>query len=225
MDSIGNTALPSKSIAVPLLWRHVLADAGLCLLFRGKLFSFPLPSSGWLLFLNCNVIMLPYILYFFISVGGPDTHPRRRWSLWSEYLKLARLPGCSANGRIHVICNSRIGYTASRHISPSSTDADKIPGAPIFQVNGEDPDAMILCCNVDTVFRTQFHMDVIVDITRHRRKGHSEIAGPTPIEPVMYKATEQRPSTLHTYLRRLAEEKVSQGLRCACAEEYVLVQT
>jgi 2-oxoglutarate dehydrogenase complex dehydrogenase (E1) component-like enzyme len=93
-----------------------------------------------------------------------------------ETLNLARLQGCLTKGTIHVICNNRIGYSTFPHLSRSSTyyrNVGKILGSSVFHVNGHDPDAVIHYCNMAAVFRSQFHMDVIVDIIGYRRREHS----------------------------------------------------
>jgi 2-oxoglutarate dehydrogenase E1 component len=128
-----------------------------------------------------------------------------------ETLNLSKLPDYSTKGTIHVICNNQIGYTTSPHLGRSttySTDLGKILGVPIFHVNGNDPDAVIHCCNMASLYRNQFHTDVILDIIGYRRKGHSETDDPTPTDPVMYAAIKKTPSVLQIYSEQLFEEEV-----------------
>ncbi|MBI3171374.1 MAG: 2-oxoglutarate dehydrogenase E1 component, partial [Hydrocarboniphaga effusa] len=133
-----------------------------------------------------------------------------------ETLQLSFAKGYSTGGTIHVIVNNQIGFTTPNpieaqpgHQSRSSrycTDIAKIVEAPVFHVNGDDPEAVVFVTQLAMDFRNEFHKDVIVDLCCYRRLGHNEADEPSVTSPLMYEAIKKHPTPLQVYTRRLLEE-------------------
>ena len=124
----------------------------------------------------------------------------------SECFGLSGLRGHRTGGTIHIIVNNQIGFTTSPHNSRSSpypTDIALMVEAPIFHVNGDDPEAVVHAAKVATEFRQIFHMDVVLDIFCYRRFGHNEGDEPMFTQPQMYKKIKTQKSTLQLYGDRL----------------------
>jgi 2-oxoglutarate dehydrogenase E1 component len=135
-----------------------------------------------------------------------------------ETLQLSEASGYSTGGTVHVIVNNQIGFTTPNPIealpgreartSRYCTDLAKMLDAPVFHVNGDDPEAVVFVTRLAMDFRNEFHRDVIVDICCYRRWGHNEADEPSVTSPVMYEAIKQQPSTLTLYTQKLEEEGV-----------------
>ena len=131
--------------------------------------------------------------------------------LVAETLALAGLPGYSTGGTVHVITNNQIGFTALPHESRSTrycTDIAKIVEAPVFHVNGDDPEAVVYCCELALRFRHEFGRDVVVDIICYRRHGHNEGDEPNFTQPEMYRKIRALKPTRQLYSDRLLGEGV-----------------
>ncbi|MFQ5533651.1 MAG: 2-oxoglutarate dehydrogenase E1 component [Sphingomonadales bacterium] len=131
--------------------------------------------------------------------------------LVAECFGLSQLKGYRTGGTIHVIVNNQIGFTTSPKYSRSSpypSDSAKMVQAPIFHVNGDDPEAVIHVCKIATEFRQAFKKDVVVDIFCFRRHGHNESDEPAFTQPLMYRRIAQHPTTRQIYARRLIDEGV-----------------
>src|SRR5581483_6803198 len=91
---------------------------------------------------------------------------------------------------------------------PYPSDVALMVQAPIFHVNGDDPEAVVHCARIATEFRQLFHKDVVVDMFCYRRFGHNEGDEPSFTQPLMYRAIRQHPTTLEVYSKRLIEQGV-----------------
>ncbi|MEM1345440.1 MAG: 2-oxoglutarate dehydrogenase E1 component, partial [Pseudomonadota bacterium] len=125
----------------------------------------------------------------------------------AECFGLSGLKGHRTGGTIHLVVNNQIGFTTAPHHSRSSpypTDIAKMVDAPIFHVNGDDPEAVVHAAKVATEYRQKFQRDVVVDIFCYRRFGHNEGDEPMFTQPAMYKAIKKQKSTLQLYSERLS---------------------
>jgi multifunctional 2-oxoglutarate metabolism enzyme len=124
----------------------------------------------------------------------------------AETLNLALLPGYRVGGTIHLIVNNQIGFTTSPECSKSSeycTDVAKMIGAPIFHVNGDDPEACEWVARLAVDFRQQFKKDVIVDMLCYRRRGHNEGDDPSMTNPAMYDVIDTKRGVRKSYTEAL----------------------
>ncbi len=129
----------------------------------------------------------------------------------AECLGFSGLKGYRAGGAIHFIVNNQIGFTTSPKFSRSSpypSDVAKMVQAPIFHVNGDDPEAVVYAAKVATEFRQKFGSDVVVDMFCYRRFGHNEGDEPSFTQPVMYKKIRAHKTTREIYAARLEAEGV-----------------
>ena len=127
----------------------------------------------------------------------------------AEGFGLSGLMGHRTGGTIHIVVNNQIGFTTAPAFSRSSpypTDIALMVEAPIFHVNGDDPEAVVHAAKVATEFRQKFHKDVVLDIICYRRFGHNEGDEPMFTNPAMYKKIKQQETTLTLYTDRLVRE-------------------
>ncbi|MEL6978508.1 MAG: 2-oxoglutarate dehydrogenase E1 component [Pseudomonadota bacterium] len=127
----------------------------------------------------------------------------------TESLGLSGLRGHRTGGSIHIIVNNQIGFTTAPHYSRSSpypSDVALMVEAPIFHVNGDDPEAVVHAAKVATEFRQLFQKDVVLDIFCYRRFGHNEGDEPMFTQPRMYKTIKHKASTLQMYSERLVSD-------------------
>ena len=133
----------------------------------------------------------------------------------AETLSLSELPGYRTGGTIHIIINNQIGFTTlprQSRFTPYPTDIAKAIQAPIFHVNGDDPEAVIWAAKMAIEFRQQFKCDVMIDLWCYRRNGHNESDDPTYTQPVMYREIAAHKSVRKLYAERLlAEGRVTQS--------------
>src|ERR1700737_356567 len=126
--------------------------------------------------------------------------------LVAESLELSDLLGFCTGGTIHIIVNNQIGFTTSpsaARSSPYPSDVAKGVQAPIFHVNGGDPEAVVEVARVATEYRQQFKKDVVVDLFCSRRHGHNESDEPAFTQPLMYRTIARHPTTRQIYAGRL----------------------
>jgi 2-oxoglutarate dehydrogenase E1 component len=126
-----------------------------------------------------------------------------------ETLALAELRGYATGGTVHVIVNNQIGFTTAPKYSrftPYPTDVAKAVQAPIFHVNGDDPEAVVWCCQLATEFRQAFGRDTVVDIICYRKYGHNEGDEPMFTQPMMYKTISKKALPARVYAQKLASE-------------------
>jgi len=124
----------------------------------------------------------------------------------AETLNLAKLPGYRVGGTIHIICNNQIGFTTAPEYSRSSeycTDVAKMIGAPIFHVNGDDPEACVWVAKLAVDFRQKFKKDVVIDMLCYRRRGHNEGDDPSMTNPAMYDVVDVKRGVRKTYTEAL----------------------
>ena len=131
--------------------------------------------------------------------------------LVAETLGMSELRGYRTGGTIHIIVNNQIGFTTSPRFSRSSpypSDVAKMVSAPIFHVNGDDPEAVVHAAKLAAKFRQEFNRDVVLDIFCYRRHGHNEGDEPVFTQPVMYRTIAKHPTTRQLYTERLVDEGV-----------------
>ncbi len=129
----------------------------------------------------------------------------------AECFGLSGLRGHRTGGSVHFIVNNQIGFTTNPRFSRSSpypSDVAKMIDAPIFHVNGDDPEAVVFAAKVATEFRQKFQKPVVIDMFCYRRHGHNEGDEPGFTQPLMYKAIANHPSTLQIYGDKLVAEGV-----------------
>ncbi|MBT5267100.1 MAG: 2-oxoglutarate dehydrogenase E1 component [Rhodospirillaceae bacterium] len=127
----------------------------------------------------------------------------------AEVFDFSELRGYQVGGTIHVIVNNQIGFTTAPHYSRSSpypTDVAKMVMAPIFHVNGDDPEAVVHAARIAIEFRQEFGVDVVFDMICYRRFGHNEGDEPMFTNPLMYKKIGGHPTTRQVYAEKLIAE-------------------
>ena len=127
----------------------------------------------------------------------------------AECFGLSGLKGHRTGGTLHLIVNNQIGFTTAPQFSRSSpypTDIALMVEAPIFHVNGDDPEAVVHAARVAIEFRQKFHKDVVIDMFCYRRFGHNEGDEPMFTQPLMYKAIKGHKTTLQLYTERLVAD-------------------
>ncbi|MDE3069002.1 MAG: 2-oxoglutarate dehydrogenase E1 component [Verrucomicrobiota bacterium] len=123
-----------------------------------------------------------------------------------ETLNLSRVPGYTVGGTLHVIVNNQIGFTTPPSEGRSTmyaTSVAKMLPAPIFHVNGEDPEAAAQCVLLALEFRAKFKLDVVIDMYGYRRLGHNESDEPAFTQPVLYRRIAERKPVREGYLEHL----------------------
>jgi len=129
-----------------------------------------------------------------------------------ESLNMSNTRGFSTGGTVHIVVNNQIGFTTRNPLdarsTPYCTEVAKMVQAPIFHVNGDDPDAIIFASRLAHDFRMTFNKDVVVDMLCYRRLGHNEADEPAITQPSMYRVIRNLPTTRQRYAQRLADEGV-----------------
>ena len=124
----------------------------------------------------------------------------------SETLNLSQLKGYRTGGTIHIVVNNQVGFTTSPHAARSSTystDIAKMIQAPVFHVNGDDPESVVRVARLAFEYRQEFNKDVVIDMVCYRRRGHNEGDEPSFTQPMMYKLIEAKRSTRKLYTEAL----------------------
>lgn len=128
-----------------------------------------------------------------------------------ECLGFSGIRGYNTGGCIHFIVNNQVGFTTSPQFarsSPYPSDVAKGVQAPIFHVNGDDPEAVTFACKMAIEFRQRFHRDIVIDMWCYRRFGHNEGDEPGFTQPLMYKVIKGKPGVSEVYAARLQAEGV-----------------
>jgi 2-oxoglutarate dehydrogenase E1 component len=129
----------------------------------------------------------------------------------SECFGFSGIPGYNTGGCVHFIINNQVGFTTSPQFgrsSPYPSDVAKAVQAPIFHVNGDDPEAVTFACKVAIEFRQRFNRDIVIDMWCYRRFGHNEGDEPSFTQPLMYAAIAKHPPISALYGERLRREGV-----------------
>jgi 2-oxoglutarate dehydrogenase E1 component len=142
--------------------------------------------------------VLPILLHGDASFAGQGVN--------AETMQLAGLPGYRTGGTIHIVVNNQVGFTTSPSASRTArycTDVAKIIEAPIFHVNGDDPEACVRVAHLAFEYRQAFNKDVVIDMVCYRRRGHNEGDEPSFTQPLMYKLIDEKRTTRTLYTESL----------------------
>ncbi|MFF1338953.1 multifunctional oxoglutarate decarboxylase/oxoglutarate dehydrogenase thiamine pyrophosphate-binding subunit/dihydrolipoyllysine-residue succinyltransferase subunit [Streptomyces sp. NPDC058290] len=124
----------------------------------------------------------------------------------AETLNMSQLRGYRTGGTVHVVINNQVGFTAAPESSRSSmyaTDVARMIEAPIFHVNGDDPEAVVRIARLAFEFRQAFNKDVVIDLICYRRRGHNESDNPAFTQPLMYDLIDKKRSVRKLYTESL----------------------
>jgi 2-oxoglutarate dehydrogenase E1 component len=150
---------------------------------------------------NDRRAVLPLLIHGDAAFAGQGVVP--------ECLGLSGLRGHRTGGSIHFVINNQIGFTTNPKFSRSSpycTDVAKMVEAPIFHVNGDNPEAVVHVAKIATEFRMKFQKPVVIDLICYRRHGHNEADEPSFTQPIMYRKIKSLPTTVTLYSKKLVDE-------------------
>ena len=148
---------------------------------------------------NCDYDrMLPILIHGDASVAGQG--------IVYEVLQMSQLPGYATGGTIHFVINNQIGFTTDFDEARSanySTSVAAMVQAPVFHVNGDDPEAVVKCADIATRFRQEFNADVFIDMVCYRRHGHNEGDDPKYTQPKLYEIIDNHANPREVYINYL----------------------
>src|SRR5207253_4425882 len=130
----------------------------------------------------------------------------------AEVLNLSNLEGYATGGTVHVVINNQVGFTTNAEdarSTPYATDIARVLRAPVFHVNGEDPEAVVWAVQLAVEYRQTFQEDVLIDLYCYRKYGHNEADEPSFTQPLMYEIVRRKPPAREIYARQLEEASVT----------------
>ncbi len=142
-----------------------------------------------------------------------------------ETIQMSQSRGYSTHGSVHIIVNNQIGFTTSALVDARSTyyctDVAKMVGAPIFHVNGDNPEAVVMVTRLAMAYRKAFKKDVVIDMVCYRRHGHNEADEPSATQPMMYKKIHALKTTHTLYVEKMVAENVLTRQQCDTMQKSV----
>jgi 2-oxoglutarate dehydrogenase E1 component len=142
-----------------------------------------------------------------ILIHGDAAFPGQ--GITAECFNMMKLDGYTVGGAVHIVVNNQVGFTTNpsdSHSGTYCTDLAKMVEAPIFHVNGDDPEACVWVTRLAIAYRQLFHTDVVIDLWCYRRYGHNEGDEPTFTQPLMYARIKDHPPVMQQYAERLVHE-------------------